>query len=137
MKIGNKILKIRELKNISPKDMADRLNITTSGYQKIERDEVSINMERLEEISSIFEMRPEDVLTFDEKVVFNNYNGTNYNHHNVGTSNIHYVSEEMKKLYEENARLQEERSTALKEMVELQKSLIARLEKENDSLKGK
>lgn len=129
MKIGNKILKIRELKNIPPKDMAERLNITVSGYQKIERDEVSINMERLEEISSIFEMRPEDVLTFDEKAVFNNYNGTNY-HNNFGTNNFNYMSDEVKKLYEENMKLQSEKNKLLQDMVELQKSLIAKLEKE-------
>lgn len=127
MKIGNKIQRIRELKNIPPKDMADRLNITTSGYQKIERDEVSINMERLEEISSIFEMKPEDVISFDEKVVFNIYNGTNYNH-NVGPNHFNPFPEEMKKLYEENARLQEEKNKLQAEMIQMLQEKIKGLE---------
>jgi transcriptional regulator with XRE-family HTH domain len=129
MKVGNKIHKIRELKNITPKDMADRLNITTSGYQKIERDEVSINMDRLLEIAGIFEMKPEEVLTFDEKMVFNYYNGPNYNH-NIGPNNFNFVPDEFKTLYETNIKV-------LSEMVELQKSVIHRLEKEIETLKGK
>ncbi len=139
MKVGSKIHKIRELKNIPPKDMADRLNITVNGYQKIERDEVSINMERLNEIAGIFEMRPEDVLTFDEKVVFNIINspfhGTNGHQTNTGDNHYHFP-EDMKKLYEENARLQEEKNRLLQDMLELQKSLIAKLERENEGHQG-
>jgi transcriptional regulator with XRE-family HTH domain len=133
MKVGNKIHKIREIKSITAKDMADRLNMTLSGYQRIERDEVSINIERLEEIAGIFEMKPEDVLTFDEKIVFNIINspfhGTNGHQSNTGDNHYHFP-EEIKKL-------QEEKNKLLQDMIELQKSLIARLEKENDGLKGK
>lgn len=140
MKVGNKIHKIREIKSITAKDMADRLNMTLSGYQRIERDEVSINIERLEEIAGIFEMKPEDVLTFDEKIVFNIINspfhGTNGHQSNTGDNHYHFP-EEIKKLYEENTKLQEEKNKLLQDMIELQKSLIAKLEKENDGLKGK
>lgn len=116
MKIGNKIRKIRELKNISPKDMADRLNISPQGYNRIERDEVSINIERLLEVAGIFEMKPEELLTFDEKMVFNNNDnkggvlGVNYGH-------IHNFPEEIKKLYDDKFRLQEEMIEMLKEKI--------------------
>lgn len=115
MKIGNKIHKIRELKNISPKDMADRLNMSLSGYQRIERDEVSINMERLLELAGIFEMKPEDLLTFDEKNIFNFHdNSQNYgpNGQNNGT-----LSAEIKKLYEDKISLQEEMIKMLQEKI--------------------
>lgn len=65
MMVGNKS---REIKSIMAKNMVDRLNMTLSGYQRIERDEVSVNIERLLEIAGIFEMKPEDVLTFEEKL---------------------------------------------------------------------
>lgn len=103
MKIGNKIHKVRELKNITAKDMADRLDMTTAGYQKIERDEVSINMDRLLEIAGIFGMKPEDLLTFDEKIVFNNNTLNSSAGVNYGTLNT--FPEELKRLYEENAKL--------------------------------
>jgi transcriptional regulator with XRE-family HTH domain len=123
MKVGNKIHKIRELKNITAKDMADRLDMTLSGYQRIERDEVSINMERLLEISGIFEMKPEEVITFDEKYVFNNSDNKG------GIQGIHYGTfnafpEDLKRLYEENARLQAEQIKMQQEMIDMLKEKL-------------
>lgn len=114
MKIGNKILKIRELKNISPKDMADRMDMSLSGYQKIERDDVDINIERLLQVAGIFEMKPEELLTFDEKMVFNNHAS---NHGNQAYTINNYVSENERKLYEENAKLQADKIAILEKMV--------------------
>jgi transcriptional regulator with XRE-family HTH domain len=143
MKVGNKIHKIRELKNITPKDMADRLNITTSGYQKIERDEVSINMDRLLEIADIFEMKPEEVLTFDEKYVFNNINGPNVLN-SMGPNNYSNFPEEHKMLYEANSKLQDEKIKLQGEMIEMLKDKIrsinevaSKLQSENELLKSK
>jgi transcriptional regulator with XRE-family HTH domain len=117
MKVGNKIHKIRELKNITAKDMADRLDMTTAGYQKIERDEVSINMDRLLEIAGIFEMKPEEVLSFDEKYVFTNNGEIKGVGQNIGPFNN--FPEDLKKLYEENARLQAEQIKMQQKMIEM------------------
>jgi DNA-binding Xre family transcriptional regulator len=65
MKVGNKS---KEIKSIMAKDIVDRLKMTHSGYQRIEREEVSVNIERLLEIAGILEMKPEDILTFEEKL---------------------------------------------------------------------
>ncbi len=127
MKIGNKIHKIRELKNITAKDMAERLDMTLSGYQRIERDEVSINMDRLLEISGIFDMKPEEVLSFDEKNVFNN-NGDISGNPNI--QSVVHISfpEDLKRLYEENARLQEEKNKLQADMITLLQEKIRGLE---------
>lgn len=117
MKVGNKIHKIRELKNITPKDMADRLNITTSGYQKIERDEVSINMDRLMEIAGIFEMKPEEVLSFDERYVFSNNtlhdHASIFNHGTIQAG----LSEKVMQLYEDKIKLQADMIQMLQEKI--------------------
>lgn len=114
MKIGNKIRKIRELKSITPKDMADRLNITTQSYHKIERDEVTINMDRLLELSEIFGMKPEDVISFDEKIVFKD-NTLNDNATGVVLGNLNMFPVEMKQLYEDKIKLLEEKISYLQE----------------------
>jgi transcriptional regulator with XRE-family HTH domain len=116
MKIGNKIRKIRELKSITPKDMADRLHITPQSYNKIEREEVDINIERLLEIAGIFEMKPEDVLSFDEKVVFNNMasNTGTQNGTHIGDNHFHFP-QELKTLLEKQIQLLEEQNQFLKE----------------------
>lgn len=115
MKIGNKIRKIREIKDITPKDMADRLDLSLPGYSKIEGDKVSINMERLTQIAEIFKMKPEEVLTFDEKFIFNTYDnsiGIGINH-----GALHQFSEELKKLYEDKIKLQQDMIELLKKQL--------------------
>lgn len=80
MKIGHKIRQLRELKGLSQEDMANELKMSLNGYGRIERNEVDVNVERLEEISKILEVNPEVILTFDEKFVFN----VSGKPHNVG-----------------------------------------------------
>lgn len=114
MKIGHKIRKIREFKNIKPKEMADRLQLSQAVYAQIEREEADISIERLLEVAEIFEMKPEDLLTFDEKHVFHNHGelkgaiGINYGVFNA-------FPEEMKTLYEKQIKLLEEQNQFLKE----------------------
>ena len=73
MLIGHKIKKISELRNFTQEHIAEKLNITQAGYSKIERNEVDLNLEKLDKLAQIFEMKPEEILTFDEKYVLNNY----------------------------------------------------------------
>jgi len=113
--VGNKIRKIRELKNITPKDMAERLDMSLQGYSKIERDEVAINIDRLVEIAGIFEMKPEDVLTFDEKIIFSN-NTLSENATGVNLGTIHNgLPEKVIQLYEDKIKLLEEKIKWLEE----------------------
>jgi transcriptional regulator with XRE-family HTH domain len=80
MKIGNKIKKIRELKNYTQEYMAQSLNISLNGYGRLERDEVEITVNRLEEIAKILEMDLLQVLGFDENRIFNISYSHNHNH---------------------------------------------------------
>jgi transcriptional regulator with XRE-family HTH domain len=77
MKVGNKIKKIRELKNYTQEYMANELSMSISNYSKIERDEISITLDRLDEIATILKMKFQDILAFDEKNVFNFINSPN------------------------------------------------------------
>lgn len=55
MKPTLKIIKrIREDHNISREEMANQLNMSLSGYAKIERGEVDLTITRLEQIAQIF-----------------------------------------------------------------------------------
>jgi len=79
MKVGNKIKKIRELRNFTQDYMAGKLNMSISNYSKIERDEIPITLDRLEEISQVLKVKYNDILSFDEKNVFNFINSPNSN----------------------------------------------------------
>lgn len=110
MKVGDKIRKIRELKSITLKDMADRLHISQSNYSRLECDEVSLTIDRLEVIAEIFGMKPEDVLTFDEKMVFHIINSPYSNGYQSNSGETHYqVADKISQLYEDKIKLLEEK----------------------------
>ncbi len=52
----------REHLNYSQEYVADRLNISQSGYSKIEQGASSINVERLYQIAEVLEITPKELL---------------------------------------------------------------------------
>jgi transcriptional regulator with XRE-family HTH domain len=125
MQVGQKIKKIRELRNFTQEYLATRLNISQESYSKIEANKTKVSTERLEQIATILEVSIFELMTFDDKYVFNNYNNAVNAIQTSAKENAKVIffnqAESEKQLYE---RLIEE----LKKQVE-------RLEKENDFLK--
>lgn len=112
MEIGTKIRKIRELKGFSQENIADELGMSLTGYGKIERNEVSVNVDKLMQISEALGVSVENIIGFDDNVAFNNFN--NKVEWQVG----HYVMPiEMKKLYDDKIRLLEEKIEYLQEQL--------------------
>jgi len=68
--LGEKIKKIRELRNISRKYVANELMISTTSYGKIERNEHDITVKRLARISEILNVRMSVIIDFDENKLF-------------------------------------------------------------------
>ena len=71
MHIGQKIKKLRELKNLTQSHMAHELGVTQSAYSKMELGESEVTYSRLEKISNALGMKPEDVIAFNDQMVFN------------------------------------------------------------------
>lgn len=108
--IGQKIKKLRELKNLTQEYMAAQLEMSQSAYSKIETGESDVTFKKLELISRALDVKPEDILTFNERLVFN------VQHNQTGQGLvINQMTDDMKKLYEE---------------------LIAQLRAENEHLKA-
>jgi transcriptional regulator with XRE-family HTH domain len=70
--LGQKIKKLRELKNYTQQHLADELGISLSGYGKIERDQTEITMARLLEIAKILETDLFSLIHFNGNDVFKN-----------------------------------------------------------------
>ncbi len=101
---GNKIKKIRELRSFTQEYMAEKINLSTRAYSKIESGETELTIKRLNEISEILEVKPEEILGFDEKQIFNNCNqkgNIGINHNYFPQSLIEFYEEKIKKLEEE------------------------------------
>ncbi len=97
MKIGLKIKKIRELKNLTQEHVAGKLGMTQSAYSKIENEESDISYKRLEQIASLFGMLPEELISFNDALVFNLTNNKKAN-----GMVINQMSANEKKVYEDH-----------------------------------
>lgn len=117
MHIGQKIKKLRELKNLTQTHLADQLGVSQSAYSKIELGESEVTFSKLEKISEALGMKPEEVIAFNESMVFNvmhNQNGGNVFSH----INNNSISETERQLYQEQINLLKEEVSYLKQMLE-------------------
>ena len=80
MSVNEKIRKIREAKDWSQEQMAEKLNMSLNGYAKIERGETKLNLHKLEQIANIFNIDVLELIKNDDKNVlfFMNDHNTNY-----------------------------------------------------------
>jgi transcriptional regulator with XRE-family HTH domain len=56
---------IRELKNLTREHVAYELNMSSSGYGKIERGEVDLTLSKLQKIATIFGVSTEFIFKFN------------------------------------------------------------------------
>ncbi len=98
MEIGQRIKKMRELRNITQEHMADKLDTTQQNYSRWEKGDIELTVSRLEQIAKILDVRPEDIFAFDEKVVFNN-NYCNFSDNSIGIGANQSILQELKLSY--------------------------------------
>lgn len=99
MDIAKNIKKFRELRNLSQKHMADKLDITQQNYSKMESGDVDFPISRLFAIAEILSVRATDILSFDEKVVFNTTQNE-FKDGAIGIQQGQIASQELQKQYE-------------------------------------
>jgi len=67
MSINEKIRRIRELKGWSQEQMAEKLHMSVSGYENIERGKTNVQFSKLEQISKILDMKLSELIELNEK----------------------------------------------------------------------
>jgi transcriptional regulator with XRE-family HTH domain len=73
LRIGKKIKQLRELKDYSQEYMATQLKMSVPGYGRIERNEVDVSMERANQIATVLGISLTELISFDDRYVFNNF----------------------------------------------------------------
>ncbi|QLB39456.1 helix-turn-helix domain-containing protein [Mannheimia pernigra] len=133
MEYNKKIRVLREIRQWSQEDMAEKLNMSVNGYAKIERGETKLTLNKLEQIANIFNM---DALEFMQ----NANNGVYFMMNEVVDNNtVYYGTNEISAIEIEKLKL----SLQLKDNIifhseELLKSrdlLLEQKQREIDSLK--
>ena len=112
MRIGDNIRKIRDIKGFSQEFMANKLEMSQRNYCRLEKEEIKIDMNKINLISEVLDVSPKQIIDFDDKFLFMNCDTT------IGVSenqNFYAFSEKERELYENR---------------------IADLQKEIDFLKG-
>lgn len=67
MDITEKIRTVRETKEWSQEDMANKLNMSLSGYAKVERGDTRLNLPKLQKIADLFDMDLIELLSVNSK----------------------------------------------------------------------
>ena len=67
MSVNEKIRKIREAKDWSQEQMAEKLNMSLNGYAKIERGETKLYLDKLEQIAQILDIDVVELIQSGEK----------------------------------------------------------------------
>ncbi|WP_426092435.1 helix-turn-helix domain-containing protein [Flavobacterium sp. DSR3-2] len=68
--IAKNIRTIREMKNLTRDFVAGEMEMSTSGYGKIERGEIDLTISKIVRIAKIFDITLSDLLFFDVSLFF-------------------------------------------------------------------
>ena len=118
MELHEKIRLMRELNHWTQEELAEKLNISPSGYAKIERGENSVNVERLEQIANVFNIDVWQLMKPDDKTyVLQIINKDNHN-----------ISESSSAIFSVNSNTAEVEKLEL--IVQYQKELLAQKDKD-------
>ena len=83
MNIAERIRSLRQQKNWTQEDMAEKLNISSNGYGNLERGTTGMTFHRLEQLAEIFGIGLAELLGIDGKFILNQMgehcNNNNFN----------------------------------------------------------
>ncbi len=115
LKIGHKIRKLRELKNMTQEHMAQSIGVSQGTYSRMELGETEITYTKLERISEELGMKPEEVIAFNESMVFNVMNNQTGNGLVINNNQLSEIETNM---YEQQILLLKEENAHLKKVIE-------------------
>ena len=99
MGMHDKIRMMREFRQLSQEDMAEKMNMSPSGYAKIERGETRLQYDKLVQIAQIFNVSLSDLVDNDKGVIFfMNENGNNTSTNYYGNNDSLIIEIEKLKL---------------------------------------
>ncbi|AHG87223.1 hypothetical protein F544_19950 [Bibersteinia trehalosi USDA-ARS-USMARC-190] len=119
MEVHEKIRVMREINQWSQEEMAEKLEMSPTGYAKIEHGKTNLTLDKLKQIAQIFNIDVVELITKNDRSFFfsvcDNTNNTTY----IGVNDIVAMENEKLKLLLE---AKENEITALKEVIELLKT---------------
>jgi transcriptional regulator with XRE-family HTH domain len=101
-RIGTRIKRFRELKNLTQEHLAERLGISQNSYSRLESETVKITTDRLKEIAGVLDV-PAEYLLNTEAPVYNFSNNTS----NKFVGHIENIYDDQKELLQKTIEMLE------------------------------
>lgn len=102
MSVHEKISFIRQLKGWSQEEVAHKLEMSTNGYESIERGDTDVNLSRLKQIAEVFDRRLSDLVEAENNQVVNFGFEQNHSNWQISThsaeSQLHSLRTELEKM---------------------------------------
>lgn len=122
----DKIKSLREQRDWTQEEMAEKLGLTRNGYAKIERGESLPSLERLDEIAKIFDVNIVELLNLNEKnVIFQTQNQeVNYYQQSIHNENLQNEIDKLELVVSHLKELLQQKDNeiqALKDLVQMYK----------------
>jgi transcriptional regulator with XRE-family HTH domain len=111
MNIGGNIKKIREFRNYTQEYIATELGIRRQTYIKMESGETDVKFESLKQIAKILDVNINDIISYDDKMIFNNCTNSHFGF------NYHTISGDEKTMYEKLLSDKDERIKFLEAII--------------------
>lgn len=110
------IKRIREERGLSQAQMAAALEMSKSGYNKVEQGSVDVSVSRVEQIAALLEVQPAVLFEFESSQVFNisqnkYVQGTGARAENMQFSSNEYIQRYIEHLEKEIIELKEEKKS--------------------------
>ena len=117
--IGEKIRELREKRNFTQEFMAQELDLTPNGYGKIERGDSKVTFDKLEKIANILKIKLADLIDLNGTAPnLDFYENKIENNHNVANIIICEISENERKLYEQQINFLKEENAYLRSLID-------------------
>ena len=119
---------VRELRDWSQEEMAQKLGMSTNGYAKIERGEVRLNIPKLEQIAAVLGIDVLDLMAINDKsiVYLVNENSTHSSNYYATSQELVHEVEKMKLMLAHKDELLAQQASEIKSL----KMLIEMLQKQ-------
>ena len=127
MSVNEKIRAIREVNQWSQEEMANKMNMSTNGYAKIERGETKLSLHKLEQIANIFNIDVLELMNTGGKgiVFLMNENGDHSANYYSDSDNLSSEIEKFKMIVSHKDEIIQQKNDEiceLKEIIALLKS---------------
>lgn len=70
MDMHEKVRLMREMRQWTQEEMAEKMNMSLSGYAKVERGETKLHLDKLQQIAQIFDIDVVELISANEKGLF-------------------------------------------------------------------